>query len=102
MATDFTPDDAVRAIEALTRMLETIAQDLRAFTIRSEAWTRRAERWMRWHFWLLGLILLSSVGMFVVGVRAHTVQNDALRQVMQENRAIFERLHDDPTDQTPD
>jgi hypothetical protein len=99
MATELTPDDAVQAIRALTRVLETLAQDLRAFTVRSdawtqraEAWTRRAERWMRWHFWVLGLILLSSVGMFVLGARTHAAQNEALRQVMQENRAIFERL----------
>ena len=92
MATNLTPDDAVQAIHAMTRMLETIlarlsdiSTDLRAFTIRSE-------RWMRWHFVLLGIILLSSVGMFLVGVRTHAVHNDALRQVMQENRAIFERL----------
>ena len=96
----------MQAIQALTRMLETIlarlteiSTDLRAFTIRSEAWTRRAERWMRWHFWILilmlmltGVTLLSSVGMFVIGSRTHAGQNEALRQVMQENRAIFERL----------
>ena len=99
MATELTPDDAVQAIRALTGVLETLAQDLRAFTVRSDAWMQRAERWMRWHFWVLilmliltGVTLLSSVGMYVVGSRTHATQNDALRQVMQENRAIFERL----------
>ena len=86
MAAELTPDDAVRAIQAMTRVLQTIAQDLHAFTVRSE-------RWARWHFWLLAVVLLATGGMFVVGVRTHATQNDALRQVMQENRAIFERLN---------
>jgi hypothetical protein len=99
MAYEFTPDDAVQAIHALTRMLEAIlarltdmSAQMTAMAQRSDAWTRRAERWMRWHFWLLALVLLSSAGMFVIGVRTHATHNDALRQVMEENRAIFERL----------
>ena len=51
------------------------------------------ERYARWQCWLLALVLLSSVGMFVVGAWTHGVQNEALRQVMQENRAIFQRLN---------
>ena len=86
MATEFTPDDAVRAIQAMPRVLETLAGHLTQIT-------DRMERSARWQCWLLALVLLSSVGMFVVGAWTHGVQNEALRHVMQENRAIFERLN---------
>jgi hypothetical protein len=93
VAADLTPDDAVRALQALTRVLETNLARLTELASRSE-------RWARWHGGLLALVLLltggmllASVWMFVVGVRTHAVQTEALRQVMQENRAIFERLH---------
>jgi len=92
MATDLTPDDAVRAIQALTHVLETHREKLTALDTRSEGWAIRSERWMRWHFWLLVVVLLATGGAFAVGVRTHAVQTDALRQVMQENKAIFERL----------
>lgn len=92
MATELTPDDAVQAIRALTRMLETLAQDLHAFTVRSE-------RWMRWYGWgmalvlpLTGVLLFASVGMYIASAHTHTAQNEALRLIIQENRAIFERL----------
>lgn len=74
MATDLTPDDAVQAIRALTRVLETLVAA------------------MRWHFWLLAVLLMALGGMFVVVTWTHAIQNDALRLLMQENRAIFQRL----------
>jgi hypothetical protein len=92
MAADLTPDDAVRAITRLTTVLESLARDLHALTDHMERWTRRAERWMRWHFWLLVVVLCATGGTFVVGIWTHAAQNDALRQVMQENKAIFERV----------
>lgn len=92
MPTDLTPDDAVRAIQALTRVLETTLERLTELATRSERWATRSERWMRWHFWLLVVVVFTTGGALWVGVRTHAVQNEALRQVMQENRAIFERL----------
>jgi hypothetical protein len=99
MSSDLTPDDAVRAIQAMTHVLETNLTRLNDLHASSAQWHARSERWMRGHGRLLALVFLltggmlcASVWMFVVGVRTHAVQTDALRQVMQENRAIFERL----------
>jgi len=71
MATELTPDDAVHAIQALTRVLVRTA---------------------RWQFALLVLALCATGGAFIVSVHTHNVQSDALRQIMQENRAIFARI----------
>lgn len=86
MATNFTPTDAVQAIARLTSVLETIAQDLRTLTVRSE-------RYARWQFWLLALVLFTTVGIFVLGARSQAIQSEALSLIMQENRAIFQRLN---------
>ena len=100
MATELTPDDAGRAIQTMTRVLETNLTRLNDLHAGSAQWHARSERWMRWHGGMLGLtllltggMLLASVWMFVVGLRTHAVHTDALRQVMQENKAIFERLN---------
>jgi len=85
MAAELTPADAVRAIQAMTRVLDMMS-------VRLTRIADRMESYARWNFWLLAVILLATGGAFVVGIRTHAAQNDALRQVMQENRAIFERL----------
>jgi predicted anti-sigma-YlaC factor YlaD len=77
----------------MTRMLETILERLTEIAAQMTAIANRSERYARWHCWLLAIVLFASVGMFVVGAWTHATQNEVLRQVMQENRAIFQRFN---------